>query len=156
MIAGLPGLPELARYVRERYVQARLLAEPRENAPQDYATLALSVRMDAAGRTVIPVWSGASEHTIWRTKRENYVFRAWHDHEHLRTGIGFSHAEESSLADIALRSARLAGVSPAALRILNAELRGQVEHHAEHGVFPENQRAFVIDYLNCWPERARF
>ncbi len=103
-----------------------------------------------AGRT--PVWPGGSANTTYDDQEANYAFRAWHDWRH---GYAFDlarktlayHAQCHDLELIYPGHDRL-GVWK---RILWAETVGRALHHARHGAFPANQRAFVEACLRLPP-----
>ena len=115
----------------------------REHAPSDLQALRWAVhalRIDPFGTYMfIPVWSGASDRTIWSSPAANWRFRAWHDAQHLELRAEFDPAGERTVARLALR--RTLGTY--CRRILWAEVWGQIEHFQRFGVFPTDQSAFV-------------
>lgn len=102
--------------------------------------------VDASGRLIgerLPVWSGASDRTIWSRPEVNYLFRAWHDSHHILLSAGFDPRGELAVADHA--DTLIKGRAERA--ILRAEVWGQVAYHVLHGVFPDDQRGFVRDCI---------
>ena len=90
----------------------------------------------------LTVWAGASDNTIYGDPTVNHAFRAWHDHIHLRYGLGFTIPEEIEVAKIQ------ASILPDRLGdIILAEVAGQANYLKEHGHFPEDQKAFINQYL---------
>lgn len=99
---------------------------------------------DATGALVgerIPVWSGASERTIWSGPDANALFRAWHDSHHILLGAGFDPAGELRVARHACAS--IEGTPERA--VLWCETWGQVCYFERWHAFPDAQRAFVRD-----------
>ena len=118
-----------------------------EIAPQSYEELV--ARLDA-GLPML-VYSGGSERTIYGCPEVNYSFRAWHDWCHWRGRHNFSFEGETAVC--CMQGAHLValyGECPRTRwwkRILHAEVIGQREYFNRHGVFPDDQRAFVESYL---------
>jgi hypothetical protein len=116
-------------------------------APDTYDELI--AHLDAGGRML--VYAGGSERTIYGDPEVNFAFRAWHDWCHWRGRFDFSH--EGERAACAMQGDHLVtiyGESSQTRRwrcILQAEIIGQREYFDRHGVFPEDQRAFVAAYL---------
>lgn len=115
-----------------------------EEAP---ATLEqLNAHIAATGRML--VWSGASERTIFDDAETNYAFRAWHDWCHWKGQLPFNEEGERAAYAMQLDHLRTVyGERPEWEAILHAEVVGQFDYAAEHGHFPEDQRAFVASYL---------
>lgn len=89
----------------------------------------------------IPVWSGASERTIWSSPAVNALFRAWHDAQHMLLGADTDPAGELRVARHACE--RIEGKPERA--ILWCEVWGQVAYFVRWSAFPDMQRAFVRD-----------
>ena len=123
-------------------------------APETYEELI--AHLDAGRRML--VYSGGAEQTIYGDPEVNYAFRAWHDWCHWRGRHDFS--LEGERATCAMQRAHLValyGESPQThrwRRILQAEVIGQREHFDRHGVFPDDQRAFVESYLRSETQAA--
>ena len=88
--------------------------------------------------TSLVVWSGASDNTIWSDPNVNYAFRALHDALHLKTGIGFSPAEEIQLGRI--QASQYSGLLSDLVYI---EVAGQAEHYMRTGEFVLDQVEFT-------------
>lgn len=114
--------------------------------PVDYSPdLALihGLRRAADGILYVPVWTGASERTIWSSPAINFLFRAWHDSHHLATGADFELDAERYLARRAAEQVHGAG----ARALMLAEVRGQIDYFERWGRFPADQRAFARAYV---------
>lgn len=120
--------------------------EARDDAPGTFDLL----RHARAVRPILPVYDGASLHTIYRDPHVNHAFRAWHDDCHLREGgHDFSPAGEARACELQCRDIlKFWPQAPAAwLKIIRAEVTGQVEYFERHGVFPVDQAAFINSIL---------
>lgn len=100
-----------------------------------------SLKEQASGSLV--VWAGASDSTIYGDPKVNHAFRAWHDSIHLKLNSPFTLQGERI---VALEQARLIG-SETMGHLIVAEVIGQAEYNLETGLFPIDQKAFVIAYL---------
>jgi len=96
------------------------------------------------------VWDGASDATIYGDARVNHAFRAWHDSCHILGHHDFTLAGERAAAD--LQCAQLLAAYPRApgrwLKLIHAEVTGQAEYFARHGIFPLDQLEFIAQYLS--------
>lgn len=115
---------------------------PTENAPETFADLKAQTH-----GFVIPIADYGCENTIYDSAHTNILFRFWHDKIHLEEGLGFNTDHENKVADIHLKAARLHRLSPLAVKILEADTKGQVAYYAKHKDFVGNQSAFVDSYL---------
>lgn len=88
------------------------------------------------------IWSGASEHTIFRDARVNWSFRALHDALHLKTGVGFSPDAEIYLGR--LQASKYSGLMSDLVYI---EVAGQAEHYLKTGRFILDQVEFTLNEL---------
>jgi len=88
------------------------------------------------------IWSGASDDTIFDDCRVNWAFRALHDSLHLKTGLGFSIAEEIYLGR--LQANQYSGILA---DLVYSEVAEQAEYYRINGVFVPNQKTFAIDSL---------
>lgn len=124
------------------------------DAPATYEELI--ARLDAGHRML--VYSGGAERTIYGDPEVNYAFRAWHDWCHWRGRCDFSLSGER--ATCAMQSEQLVALYGEFTqtrwwrRILFAEVIGQREYFDRHGVFPDDQRAFVENYLRTETQAA--
>lgn len=119
--------------------------EARATAPGSFHDL-----MGAAGLARVPVWEGASEGTIYGDARVNHAFRAWHDAAHIAGGFAFTLAGERAACEYQIAGARkLFPRLPAwIVRAIRAEVTGQAEYFATHGIFPADQSAFFTEATN--------
>jgi hypothetical protein len=90
----------------------------------------------------IVVWSGGSESTIYREPQVNYLFRAWHDWTHLKTGSDFSLAGETRNA-----MAQMSQVGTELQRLIYIEAVLQATCYFQTGNFPVDQVAFTLEAL---------
>lgn len=124
-------------------------------APRTF--VALKAHLDAGRRLV--VWSGGSQATIYADPRVNYAFRAWHDWCHWGGNHDFSFSLEGEIATCEMQCRQLVarfGDTERTRRwcdVIRAEIIGQGLYYRRHKRFPENQRAFVGEYLRD-PEAA--
>lgn len=106
-----------------------------DHAPQTFADLRA---------TGLVVWSGASDRTIFGDARVNWAFRALHDALHLKTGIGFTPAEEIYLGR--MQASQYSGLLADLVYI---EVAGQAEHYLKTGQFVADQIKFTWESLKC-------
>ena len=125
-----------------------------EVAPETYEQLI--AHLDAGRRML--VYSGGAEWTIYGDPEVNYAFRAWHDWCHWRGRHDFSlDGERATCAMQGKHLVALYGESSQTARwrrILHAEVIGQRKYFDRHGVFPDDQRAFVESYLRTEAQAA--
>lgn len=120
-----------------------------DDAPSTYPELVAQFKQ----RGQITVLRAHSENTIYGPPYFNWAVRAWHDWCHLQADADFSLSGERAAIDMQLGhlnelSALLPGQDVEAMkRLLEADLYGQALYVDRHGVFPEDQRAFVLAYL---------
>ena len=91
------------------------------------------------------VWNGASETSIWG-KEGNYLFRAFHDHIHLSYDLSFSDEDEGAVCD---KSIELLKLNPSERRLMEIEIKGQLDYKNKYGDFPVDQLAFTIKALEA-------
>lgn len=119
----------------------------RAEAPASFGELC--AQMSTVG-AIVP-WSGASDATIYSAPEINHAFRAWHDWHHWAGGLDFSPEAEARVCQRQIAEMLdlhgLNAVTERWVRILDAEINGQVAYFARWGRFPDNQRAFVEQYL---------
>jgi len=103
------------------------------------ADLAPNSFQDLKASSGLVIWSGESDKTIWNDKSVNWAFRALHDALHLKTGIGFSPADEIELGRIqaAQYDSRLMQ------DLVYIEVSGQAEHYLKTGRFVSDQIEFT-------------
>jgi len=128
---------ELREYLRRVFKDKYLVAD---SAPSTFQEL------NASKTATLTVWTGASQGTVWGLESSNWHFRAWHDSIHLRHQFDFSKSGELKATEVqCVEASRLVGDSFAS--IIEAEVKGQVEHFEKFGRFPENQLEFILEYL---------
>lgn len=93
-----------------------------------------------------------SDNTIFGSPSTNWQFRAWHDMCHIQADADFSFEGEQKAAELQMTQvATLHGPTykdkTRWLSLIRAEVIGQGEYYREHGDFPNDQRAFVADYI---------
>lgn len=119
------------------------------NAPETLTDIKAAWEYALQTGNAFPVWSGASESTIYTAKGCNWDFRFWHDFLHVQ------HLKETNLAD-ELFLGRLHveaveeefGKGSLEALLMEADTIGQSNHCAETGAFPVDQLQFAIDYIN--------
>lgn len=125
-------------------------------APQDFETL--TAIMDAGGPMI--VWAGGSDATIYADRSVNYAFRAWHDYCHWIGGHALTAAGEAAACHMQCQHLldRYGDTDTTKYwcRILDAEINGQGAYFKWHKRFPDDQRAFVLEYLKESTEPLRW
>ncbi len=107
------------------------------DAPDSLASMA-----DAWGNLpYYPVYSGASDKTIYSFAECNYAFRYWHDYLHILYGKDVDAEGEFFIAAKHVDAARM--ISPDAAALMRIETLGQTEYYLTNGVFPEDQLEFA-------------
>lgn len=118
-----------------------------EDAPHTFEQLRTHI---GSGRRIV-VFCGGSDATIYADREVNWCFRAWHDWCHWCGGHPFSLAGETAVFRMqAQHLLSLYGGGPDVqrwIRIIHAEIVGQADFCEINGHFPEDQYAFVVDYL---------
>lgn len=93
--------------------------------------------------STITVWSGGSDNTIFGDARVNYAFRALHDALHIKTRLGFTHAEEYQLGKLQASQYD----SDLMSTLVYCEVVCQAKYHETTGLFVVNQVEFTNDYM---------
>lgn len=107
------------------------------------ADQAPSTEVELFQASSLVVWSGASDNTVFEDPRVNWAFRALHDALHLKTGLGFSHAEEVIIAKLQASQYE----SKLMRGLILAEVRDQALYHKETGLFVSNQAEFTYNRI---------
>ena len=107
------------------------------DAPDDWQRLCEQTARDG----FLTVWNGASDQTIYGSAEANWAFRAWHDTTHLNLDADFSLQGETVVAHAQAAEAGEHG------GLILADVLGQALYYDRWGRFPENQIAFVVDYM---------
>lgn len=119
----------------------------RHNAPETYDELCQQYELFGK----ISVREGNSDRTIFSEPRFNQAFRAWHDWTHLHYRYDFSAEGErkTCIAQMNLVCCvyRCTDKALEWCDLIYADVVGQAEYEARHGVFPEDQKGFVQAYL---------
>lgn len=104
----------------------------------------------ATGKLVI--WSGASDNTVFGDASINWLFRAWHDFSHIRSGV--CNREHGPLgcfepiAEYAVADWQCVGLSDSLAKIVQLEVSGQARHFATTGKFIVDQVAYTLEAFN--------
>jgi hypothetical protein len=122
-----------------------------ETAPSTYK--AMRETRDRLGYFVI--YNGASLTSIF-SPEINVKFRAVHDSFHYFFELGFTFNEEKHLSELqaldfyftALRAGYSELIADSIYKIVNAEIRGQIEYYEKNKKFIKNQREYILNYLN--------
>ena len=118
-----------------------------EQAPGSYKELC--EHMSATGRML--VWNGASTQTVFDDHEVNWAGRAWHDWTHYTYHHEFTISGERAVCEQQKRDVvHIYGQSAQTsywLRLLEAEIMGQVIYKEAYGEFTVDQRAFVELHL---------
>lgn len=124
------------------------------NAPGTYDALAQRV----AQTRELAVERDFSATAIYG-RNGNTVFRAFHDMDHLLYGLGFTVQDE---IEVALRGWNsIVKLIPKhdqdfCRRVYMADTIGQTVYFQKHGRFPDNQLAFVVDYVRTGEVHGTF
>ena len=112
-------------------------------APESYKAL----KRAAISSKCIPIADYGCDKSIYGDNKINILFRFYHDVTHLELDSGFSVSGETSVIESHLADARLFGLSPLAMRILEADTIGQVLYYDKHKAFVNNQAAWLDSCL---------
>lgn len=120
-----------------------------EQAPETYENLLEAYQHSIKTHAPLPVFSGASEGTIYTSKEGNWAFRFWHDITHVSNGLGFSLMDEVKCSSIqAEQVAKYFGADTVEYRLFLADTIGQSIYAELHGgLFPSDQLAYVKTIL---------
>lgn len=118
---------------------------PTYNAPDNIDRLMVHAKVQGISKArPLPVWSGASENTIYPSPRGNYAFRAWHDLTHIKLAAGFDEEGERRVAVEHQMEAANKGLSYRARVLLWIDTWEQFVWGRENdGAFVEDQLAFA-------------
>jgi hypothetical protein len=95
----------------------------------------------------MPVWAGACDKTIYTTPGVNLCARAWHDCLHIELRAEFDDKGERAIAEH-IRDNMQHILTDLERGLMWTEVVGQLEHLQQFGAFPDDQRAFTLDYIN--------
>lgn len=116
-----------------------------DNAPNTYEELEEAYKLSVKTLAPLPVFSGASDKTIYLTKEGNWAFRFWHDITHVANGYKFTLADEIECSSLQCdQVSNYFGANSLELKLFVADTIGQSVYAELHGgAFPEDQLAFV-------------
>lgn len=118
-----------------------------ENAPNDFESLMAAFKDSVTQRKALPVFSGASEGTIYPNKEGNWSFRFVHDVYHALGKHDFSLDGESIVAKMHVEEvSTFFGKDSIEAKLIRADTLGQVEYFAKTGEFPDVQLPYVMEY----------
>lgn len=120
-----------------------------DNAPNSFEELEEAYKHSMATRAPLPVYSGASDNTIYLSKEGNWSFRFWHDVIHASNGYKFTLQDEIECSAIQCEEVeRYFGAHSLERKLFVADTIGQsVYAYLHNGAFPENQLQFVKDLI---------
>lgn len=102
-----------------------------------------NTEIDLFNSSSLIIWSGGSDTTIYQDRNVNYAFRAWHDSLHLKTGLGFTVADEIELGRIQASQCGSSFVAD----LVYCEISLQAAYFLEKGQFVADQLQFTMDFL---------
>ena len=102
------------------------------------------------------IYGGNSDTTIFTSPEINIKFRAFHDHGHYKYNLSFSFEDEKTLGKIqavevynkALAMGYPNALAMKAYYIILAEINGQIEYYEKYRKYLENQKEYILKYLN--------
>lgn len=83
----------------------------------------------------IPIWTGASDGSIWGSRLANWFFRVWHDSIHVKEDCGFGLEGEIEAAIHHMKQASAKGYQELAA-VCWIEIVGQASYLEANGEFP--------------------
>lgn len=116
-----------------------------DNAPNSYKELELAFNHSMKTKEPLPVFSGASENTVYLSKEGNWSFRFWHDVTHVSNSYQLTLEDEIACSSIQCdQVSNYFGAHSLELKLFVADTIGQsVYAHLHDGSFPNDQLAFV-------------
>lgn len=131
-----------------------------DNAPNTFNEMVRSYKANK----IFFVNGEASDTTIYSHKRYNIMFRAIHDKMHYNTGLTFSFEDEKTLSDVTEIEFRDWAIECGYIdfcpktvdnvcKIIEAEIKGQIEYYEKYKKYIDNQKEFVLQYLKVTKER---
>lgn len=123
-----------------------------EEAPNSFEELEKAYQHSLKTHEPLPVFSGASDKTIYLNNEGNWAFRFWHDITHVANGFNFTLADEIECSSIqAKQVAQYFGTDSAEYRLFVADTIGQSVYAELHGgAFPDDQLAYVKSILRSY------
>jgi hypothetical protein len=116
-----------------------------ENAPNTFEELKTAFYHSKTTREAFPVFSGASDKTIYLSKEGNWAFRFWHDIIHVTGGFDFTLQSEIDCSSVQCEQViAYFGRESLEAKLFIADTIGQsVYAYLHNGEFPQDQLAFV-------------
>jgi hypothetical protein len=116
-----------------------------DNAPNNFDELEQAFKHSMNTKAPLPVFSGASENTIYLSKEGNWSFRFWHDVVHTTHGYKLTLEDEIKCSSIQCEEvAKYFGEHSLESKLFIADTIGQsVYAYLHNGSFPEHQLNFV-------------
>lgn len=113
-------------------------------APQTDEELMQAWAQSKRDGTAFPVWSGASDSTIYTNRGGNYAFRFWHDSLHARLGLSTPRADEVKIGEMHVDAvAAEFGEDSLEAILMHWDTVGQSNYCDMYGEFPSDQLMFV-------------
>lgn len=117
-------------------------------APNTFTDLMVAYQFSLENKKALPVFSGASDNTIYFDKQSNWGFRFWHDMVHCANKLDFSLQGEIQTANLQLIDvAKHFGQDSLEYKIFKIDTIGQATYSTLYGIFPDNQIEFVKHLL---------
>lgn len=122
-----------------------------DNAPSSYKAM----RIFKVKHGYFGIEGGASDKTIYSTPLKNIQFRAIHDYMHFTEELTFSFKDEKILSEFTAQKIRswawdngfTAFQCSNVYKLVNAEIKGQIEYYEQHKQFINDQSAYIKQYL---------
>lgn len=139
----------------ESFIEQQSYAIPycgMNKAPSTYKALCESYEKNK----IFFVSNESSETSIYSSNQINTAFRAVHDSMHYLHGLTFKFKDEKKLSDITalivFKWCKAQGypgnVAYSAFKIVQAEIKGQIEYYERYDKFVVNQADYVKTWLN--------
>lgn len=116
------------------------------------------IRKHFANTGRVLVWQGASGDTIYGEAFTNHCFRAWHDWVYIVHNLPFTKEGELAVMRIQQEHARILNTGiykmkdyqmDIVYKLLECEVKGQLDHFLTTGEYVKNQRAFCLEYMGA-------
>jgi len=132
------------------------------DAPETLQSIREAFLKARKDRQAFPVYSGASDKTVYLNPEGNWAFRFWHDILHVIHASDTKFEDEVKLGYLHVQAVEKEfGKGSLEARIMGWDTVGQSAYHAILGNFPEDQAGFVFASLKSgaklelWEELAR-
>lgn len=133
------------------YIVSLLAPKKIKYTAQQFDSFA-AMKKDYEAFGVLTININHSDNTIFGEPSTNWLFRAWHDSQHIEANVDFSSDGERIAASFQQSQiVMLQGPSMEDKRrwiaLVDAEVNGQLDYFLSHGEFVRDQREFVTAYL---------